>query len=294
MKRITILLLPALLLTGCSSESLADRIYTRGIGLSSHEQLAFTMQAFEEEGCRTVTASGIPEAIRMQEVQAGGRVFVGHTELVCLDGTTALESAETLFYEQCLSPGCKVLYTAPEAFFGNHDSAEAVHSLRMAERNGMLPATDLSTVLEEWLGAWETALLPTPGKDGARLVFLHQNGTSRTLSEEAAAGMYWLRRNKGNFSVSLGDEEIRISQLRLTRTAKEQAVHYAVHVRTRDCSAKLLRSLEEMIQTECYAAVSEMLKAHADVIGMQEALEAAGSRVDTENPPEITVSVTAE
>lgn len=293
MKRIFIFIFPLLLLTGCSSESLADRTYTRALGVSERSSLVLSMQGFGEDESRTVKASDIPEAIRLAEARAGGRIFVGHTELLCLDGTTTLETVKSLFYEQCLSPGCKVLYTSPEQFLKNSDTTEAVHSLRMAEKNGLLPSTDLSTILDEWLGAWETALLPS-SRNG--LVLLHKDGTVRMLSDEAASGMYWLRRNKGSFSVSVGEhaEEIKISGIRLTRTAQENAIRYSIHIRTRDCPRNLLRPLEEMVLSQAEAAASEMLAAHADVIGMQEALEAAGIRVDTETMPEVFVSVSVE
>lgn len=258
-------LLP-LLLTGCASEGFADRTYTRAVGLHGTQYLS--VQAFEQEGCCTVQAGSIGEALRLEEAAAGGRLFVGHTELLCLDGDCA-QHVQTLFYEEGLSPGCKVLCARPEVFLRGRDSAETVHTLRMAERDGLLPVTELATVLEEWLGSGKTALVPANG--GRSMVLLRTDGSTVALSEEAAAGMRWLRRNRGRFSVALSDgSEAEITRIRLTRTAEDGAVRYTVQLRTKDTGAAQRTLLRAQVQAECDAALAEMLAAEADVIGLEE------------------------
>ena len=59
MKRLWILLLLPLVLTGCGSEGFADRMYTRAIGL--HGDLQMSVQGFEQDGCTVVEAGSIRE-----------------------------------------------------------------------------------------------------------------------------------------------------------------------------------------------------------------------------------------
>ncbi|MDE5564708.1 MAG: hypothetical protein K2I93_06100, partial [Oscillospiraceae bacterium] len=265
------LLLPLLLLTGCSSETFSDRLYTRAIGLTNKNGLQMSVQVFEEDGCRTVQAQSIEEALRLEQAIAGGRVFVGHTELLCLDGTCTLDEARSLFFGQGLSPGCKLLYADPENYLKNTDSTSAVHTLRMAERDGLTPVADLSTALEEWLGAWETALVPSGTDELPTFILLHTDGSFSKLSEKAAAGMRWLRRNTGSFSVTLegGKSEATVSRIRLYRHAADGVLYYEVRIHTKGSQDDLRQALTKQVQEECEAAVGEMLAARADVIGMQ-------------------------
>ncbi len=292
MKKCAALLLPLLLLTGCSSETFSDRLYTRAIGLTDRSGLQMSVQVFEEDGCRTVQAQNIEEALRLEQAIAGGRVFVGHTELLCLDGTCTLEEAQSLFFGQGLSPGCKLLYAEPETYLKNTDSTAAVHTLRMAERNGLTPVADLSTALEEWLGAWKTALVPSSTDELPTFILLHTDGSFSKLSEKAAAGMRWLRRNTGSFSVALdgGKIETSVSRIRLYRYTTDDVLCYEVHIRTQSSQEKQRQALAEQVQEECEAAVGEMLAARADVIGMQDVLERNGKTLD-ENIPKVQVTV---
>lgn len=286
------LLLSLVLLTGCSSETFSDRLYTRAIGLSDKGGLQMSVQVFEEDGCRTVQAQSIEEALRLEQAIAGGRVFVGHTELLCLDGSCTLEEAQSLFFGQGLSPGCKLLYAEPENYLKNTDSTTAVHTLRMAERNGLTPVADLSTALEEWLGAWETALVPSGTDELPTFILLHTDGSFSKLSEKAAAGMRWLRRNTGSFSVTLegGKLETAVSHIRLSRHMTDGVLYYEVHIRTQDSQDRQKQALEKQVQEECEAAVGEMLAAKADVIGMQDVLERSGETLG-ETLPEVRVTV---
>lgn len=142
-------LLAMLLCTaGCGSDVIADRFYTQAIGLHQEgETLWVSLQSFDEDTCRTVQAATIPEALRQQEAQVGGRVFIGHTELICLDESVDAELIEELFLEQGISPACKVI-NVPQDFLKTHDSTQVVHCIRMAERNGLTEKQDLTTYLE--------------------------------------------------------------------------------------------------------------------------------------------------
>ncbi len=275
MRRILCSVILLMTLTGCSTDSLADRVYTRALGLSGKETLAFTLQAFEEEGCETYCAPGIPDAIRLAQADAGGRIFIGHTELLCINGTSDPALTEKLFYEEGLSPGCKVLFTAPDTFLRHADAAETVHSLRMAERDGLLASTDLASILEEWSGRWETALLPTPSSDGMRMILLRRDGTFRFLSEDAAAGLVWMRRHEGAFSFTFRDTEITVRKIRIERMADADGITVQIRIRS-DCPEEIRDALTSQIRSQCAAAAAELTDARADVIGLQDTLDAAG------------------
>ncbi|MCR4647067.1 MAG: hypothetical protein K5695_16945 [Oscillospiraceae bacterium] len=285
MKRCLPILLLPLLLTGCGSEGFADRMYTRAIGL--HGNVQMSVQGFEQEGCTVVDARSIGEALQYEEAAAGGKVFVGHTELLCLDGTCNADAPQELFTGEGISPGCKVLYAHPTAFLRAHDAAETVHTLRMAERDGLLPRTDLSTVLEEWQGIQQTALVPAEG--GRSMVLLKRDGHVTALSAEACAGLRCLRHGNSLPSVTLDDgSEVAVTSAKLRRTAENGAVCYTVTLRT-DAAPGQRRLLQEQMQTGCETAVREMLAAGADVIGVQEVCEKYGIPADP--LPEVQVKV---
>lgn len=301
--KLFIFLLLNLLFTGCSSESIADRVYTQAIGLTCDETLSFYTQGFEQDSeTEPVIGTSIAEVLRCEESVNGGKVFIGHTELLCLDGTCTLECAEELLFQQGLSPACKILYTNPEEYFQDADSTATVHMIRMSEQNGLLSSTELSTALNEWNGIWETALLPaeSESQDYPELVLLHKNGTCTKLSNIASKGMYWLRRNSGSFTMTFEIPEthemqdIFIQKTSIQKYIQNGKLYYHVKVKTKDSTQELRETLQNLIQKQCKLAVLEMLRANADVIGMQDLLENANIEIDNNTKPEVNISVSID
>lgn len=289
-KRILPLLLLPLLLMGCGSDSLADRIYAQALGISGEERLTLTLQSSEDEDCRTVRAASLSEAFRLEEAQAGGRVFVGHTELICLDRSVAPDTLRELFYEDGISPACKLLY-APPSYLQTHDSTPLVHTLRLAEKDGLLARTDLASALDEWLGAYRTALVPVQGSLLPGFVLLHENGTCTRLSDRAAAGMLWLREPPHKTSVTLGTQQVELRDIRLRKRLENGTPVYTLTVRAQGCDAK--DKLRSRLLAECQAAAEAMVSANADVIGLQTLLESGGRPLPAELP-EVAVRVVVE
>ncbi len=276
------LLLPTLLLplflTGCGTEHISERIYTQALGLTGDAELTLYAQTFNDGTSFYAKGSDAADAIRKSEAAQGGRVFIGHTELLCLDGSRTLTEVEDLLKAQGIPPACKLLYTPVEACFEDADPSMLRKSIRMAERRGLIAEADISTALDEWLGNSETALLPAMLDDALCMVFLRTDGTCTALSAEASQGMYWLRRNSGKeFTMTLdtanGTEDVTILRSVLQKGAAvqngEPALHYAVTVYTDGCSAEAERALQEQILLQCRTAISEMHAAEADVIGIQ-------------------------
>lgn len=299
-KCIIFICLISLCMTGCQSETISDRTYTQAIGLTkTNTILTLYSQAFHQEADQPVTGSSISELLRCEEASDGGKVFIGHTELLCLDGSCTKNPAEELLFQQGLSPACKVLYTNPETYFQDIDSTDTVHMLRMSERNGLLCKTELSGILNEWNGIWETALVPTLTQQQALgLVLLHQDGTCTALSDTAAKGMYWLRQNADGFTMTIpfenDSQEIYIQNYTLKKSADTSGLSYHIQIQTKDASQQLKDRLQEELTKQCQTAISEMLSAHADVIGMQDLLENAGITPEVSMSLHIQLSVTVK
>ena len=299
MKHIKYLMpLLCLFLAGCSTETISDRMYTQAIGLTCSGKLSFYAQAFEQEPCAPVEGISISEVLRQEESANGGKVFIGHTELLCLDGTCTLNPAEELLFEKGLSPACKVLYAKPGEYFVNPDNTAMIHMIRMSEQSGLLSSTELSTALSEWHGIWETALLPVQkaGQTIPGLVLLHKDGQCTELSDFAAKGMYWLRRNAGGFTMTLqtpdGEKDITVRKSRIEKKMENQKLCY--HVIIYADNPELHTTLRLLAEKQCKAAVSEMLDAHADVIGIQDMLESADIRPEKNMDLQVQISVTVQ
>lgn len=250
---------------------------------------------FNQDSSFSGDGSTPADAIRSSAAAQGGRIFIGHTELLCIDGTHTLEETEDLLLRQGLSPACKLLYTDVKQCFENASPAAVLESLRMAERSGLIAVTDISTVLEEWLGDSQTALLPAVDGGNLQMVLLRTDGTCTVLSAAAAQGMYWLRRNSSeDFKVTVetasGMEDIPILRSSLKKSAREGVLCYDLTIYADDCPEHARRPLEEQILSECRSAAAEMLAADADVIGMQSLAEFGQLEV-AEVPVEISVTV---
>ena len=137
-------------LCGCGSDVIADRFYAQAMALHcGADTLTLTLQGFGESDCRTVCAADLDAALAAQETRAGGRVFIGHTELICMDETVPPALLETLFFEYGISPDCMIMQEG-RAFLETHESTSVVHQMRMAQRNGSgsYPAMELRAYLD--------------------------------------------------------------------------------------------------------------------------------------------------
>jgi hypothetical protein len=242
--------------------------------MTGDAQLTLYASEFSGGAVFSSTGSTAADAIRQGEAAQGGRIFIGHTELLCLDGSRTLADVENLLLHHGLPPACKLLYTQVEDCFTKADTGAVLESVRMAERGGLLAVTDSSTVLEEWLGSRQTALLPALSDTGLKMVLLRTDGECTVLSPEAAQGMYWLRRH-GNtdfsMTVRMGQnmEDVRILRSTLRKTLSDGKLCYKVGVITDNCPETVKPALRMLILRQCRAAVSEMRSARADVIGME-------------------------
>ncbi len=284
------------MMTGCSKDAISDRLYTRALGLGGSSELTLYIQTFNEEGSFSGKGDTAEQALRSSEANEGRRIFTGHTELVCLDGSHTLEEVRQLLFTQGLSPACKVYFTNVRTFFQSEDSTRTLYSIRMSEQNGLIGETDLASTLNEWLGTGKTALLPSEGPEGTGMVFLHRDGSTVQLSQDAAKGMYWLRRSSKELTVTLSRDgaeyDVTILRTSLQKSVSDSGqVQYSLTVRTDNCPDAWQTILSETILGQCCAAVSEMQETHADVIGIEDLLTAEGEAFNPAQYPEILISV---
>lgn len=266
-------------MAGCSEENISDRLYAEALGISGSRQLTLFARVFDEQASFSAQGTTIAEALRTGEAEQGGAILIGHTELLCMDGSRTLTDAQELLFSQGLSPACKVLCTDVHAYFSEENSTDLLRSIRQSEKNGLLAETELSTILEEWLGERETALLPVTTGDTLGMVLLHKDGTRTLLSETAACGMYWLRQHSNEaFTMTVktedGNEDIRILRSSLKKKASQSdgniLFSYTLTVYTDERSDALRMAAAGQILQQCSTAAREMNAAHADVIGLQE------------------------
>ncbi len=286
--------MPLILLTGCGKDSISDRLYTRTLGIGGSQELTLYAQTFNEEEGFSASGMTVTDALVRCESDRGSRILTGHTELLCLDGNVTFEACRDLLFEQGLSPSCKVCFVRLHSFFQSEDGSTVQERIRMSEENGQLGAADLASLLNEWCGAGGTALLPAASADS--MVLLHKDGTVTKLSEEAARGMYWLRRGKGALRITLSADgekrDVKLLGCTLQKKVSEEGqLHFLLTVRDEDCPEAWRSVLAETLLSQCRTAVTEMQDVHADVIGIEDLLASADLSFDPAQFPEIKLEV---
>ncbi len=201
-----------------------------------------------------------------------------------------------LLFEDGLPPACKVCFTDLQDFFGSEESADLQQKLTLAQQNGTIGACDLASILVEWMGSGSTALLPSWDGDAIGMVLLRQNGSFVALSEQAAKGMYWLRRGSDGCTVTLTREsetkDVRILRSTVQRSLTDNgSIQLVLTVRSEDCPPDWQSTLAAALLNACTSAVSEMRAAGADVVGIEDLLEAKHLTFEPENYPEIVMEV---
>ncbi len=283
-------------MTGCGRDTISNRVYTRTIGIQSDGTLTIHARDFSSSESFSGSGSTAAQALRSCEISMGKEIRSGHTELLCLDGSTKPEVFRELLFEDGLPPACKVCFTNLQDFFQAEETAELQQMLLLAEQNGTIGACDLASILVEWLGSGGTALLPSWDSESIGMALLHRNGDFAALSEQAAQGMYWLRKGSSGCTVTLtrDDEtkDVRILQSSIRRSLEDSgSIRLLLSVRSEDCPSDWRSTLASKLLECCTSAVSEMRSAGADVLGIEELLEAERLSFDPEDYPEIVIEV---
>ena len=71
------------------------------------------------------------------------------------------------------------------------------------------------------------------------------------------------------------DTEITVRKIRIERMADADGITVQIRIRS-DCPEEIRDALTSQIRSQCAAAAAELTDARADVIGLQDTLDAAG------------------
>lgn len=143
MRTIPLVLLLAASFLLPAPDVLSERTYVQALAIRGD---TLVLQPFEAEENLTVQEDSIEKALCIAEIKAGGKVFLGHTELVCLSSPEDLPTLRKLL-DEGLSPTCQVVLAPPETL-SPHAGDVHYRQIRTAQRNGSFPPSDVQTVLD--------------------------------------------------------------------------------------------------------------------------------------------------
>ena len=189
-KRFLLLFCTAVLLcgSGCTATQVRDRAYLQAMELQTPQTPTVQLHDFHTEKT-AVSGDGatLADAITNAAVPAGKDLFLGHLELIAYQDPAYGAQLDQLMSDYRLSPACKIVGLPDGTTLAETDTSELTQQLRQAETKGMLPETDLFTILREWDSASGTALLPLVTADGFSAAVVTKEKVVMALSEDAIA-----------------------------------------------------------------------------------------------------------
>ena len=152
-KRFLLLFCTAVLLcgSGCTATQVRDRAYLQAMELQTPQTPTVQLHDFHTEKT-AVSGDGatFADAITNAAVPAGKDLFLGHLELIAYQDPAYGAQLDQLMSDYRLSPACKIVGLPDGTTLAETDTSELTQQLRQAETKGMLPETDLFTILREW------------------------------------------------------------------------------------------------------------------------------------------------
>ena len=201
-------------------------------------------------------------------------LFLGHLELIAYQDPAYGAQLDQLMSDYRLSPACKIVGLPDGTTLAETDTSELTQQLRQAETKGMLPETDLFTILREWDSASGTALLPLVTADGFSAAVVTKEKVVMALSEDAIAGLCWLRGDNfpGQITAS-GGEAFHVTSARTQLSAEEKQDRIRVTAAVTLHGSGDSDAAAEEIERVCRAAFQETVSEHhADVIDLEACL----------------------
>lgn len=135
-------LLALMMLTGCSSGNVQDRLFLRAVKIdgTSYEFAFFS----EDEGVLGITADSPDAALNRAENVLGKRIFTGHTELAVLGECSRVDTLCLLLNDWKVSPSCLAVYDT-EADLALAE--QLIDSIRLSAAKGDIPECDVVSEL---------------------------------------------------------------------------------------------------------------------------------------------------
>lgn len=276
-KRFLLLFCTAVLLcgSGCTATQVRDRAYLQAMELQTPQTPTVQLHDFHTEKT-AVSGDGatLADAITNAAVPAGKDLFLGHLELIAYQDPAYGAQLDQLMSDYRLSPACKIVGLPDGTTLAETDTSELTQQLRQAETKGMLPETDLFTILREWDSASGTALLPLVTADGFSAAVVTKEKVVMALSEDAIAGLCWLRGDNfpGQITAS-GGEAFHVTSARTQLSAEEKQDRIRVTAAVTLHGSGDSDAVAEEIERVCRAAFQETVSEHhADVIDLEACL----------------------
>lgn len=255
--------------TGCNAVQVRDRTYLQAIELQHVSEPVLQIHDFTTEGAlASGTGKTIPSALSAAAVPVGNSLFLGHLELIAYQDTAFGGALEQLAADHRLSPACKVLLLSQNQTLEQLDTSQLTQQLQQAEENGVLPKTDLFTILGEWDGSSGTALLPILTKDGFSAAVCTRTQLCAVLSQDAVAGLCWLRDCQTPEEITLGEKKsysVHSASVRRTASETSDGAEITYHIRLKGAGDGAAAA--KRIRQQCEAAIQETVTVcHGDVL----------------------------
>ncbi len=264
------------LCSGCSAVQVRDRAYLQAIEVNTDDRATFLqLHDFETEGLLAEgDGKNFDSALQNASVPLGKELFLGHLELIAYGVPSCTARLSQWMDDYRLSPSCKVLGISTQETLREKDTLLLTEQLRRAENSGILPKTDLFTILRELDGASGTALMPITDGDKFAVAVVTAEDSLGLLSEEAAVGLCWLRGDNYPEQLALSENESYAVSYGAIRTTADivgghAVVHAVVHLRGEGDFEKTAA----LVKKQCEAAIRETVEQkQADVFDIEACL----------------------
>lgn len=167
-KKLLIIPLICLLLCGCTSGEVQEKIYLRCLSVSGNDIKSVSMNFYNKDSVPSkAKEKSFDEILNKIEVLNGKSVFTGHTEVIVLGECNYTATLQFLMEEWKVSPSCLVVYGGNycDKIIENADSEKLANVLRTAVKQKIIPENDIITVLGNLLQNGETEI-PKFSSDG--------------------------------------------------------------------------------------------------------------------------------
>lgn len=271
-----------LFLTGCGATEVRDRSFIQTAGISGASQPTVTVQPFDAKAPVSGRGETLLSALETAGEGLGGKMFLGHTELLAVGEGDLIARLSTLLAGTRISPSCRLMY-APD---GIADPSLSVEMARRADC-GTLLLPSCGDGLRQLLGRSATAVLPCDAPEGLTLAVVDAAGKRlELLTADACRGLYWL--SGGDTALVLPvevegeprDVSVSGSRVVLTATPADEGLtlHIALELDCPDTPAPLRDAAKQEAERLCRAALAQTLLRHGtDVIGAEAAVQRADS-----------------
>ncbi len=264
-------------LSGCTAVQVKDRIYLQALELNTTDQTEIQLHDFmtaSSGAIATVYGDTLSDALAQSSAIVGKELFLGHLELLAYTSPSDAATLNQWMTQYRLSPSCLILGLPDGDSLETLDTTALVEQLQSAMDCGLLPETNLYTILTEFSGSAGMALVPVYQDGNLSMAIITEHDFCTLLSDEAVKGLSWLRGDSEPTVVILPDGEFSVTAATTRITATVYDHHVLAEITIRLSGSGDFDGAAAQIQAECKAAIQETIVAYgADVIGFEACLQ---------------------